>query len=76
MNEQSELEIKPVLGEALGALRDRVHDLEVAYHEREMIANDAFRRSSCSLDLAKSKYEIARRRFNLAIDEVRSAAGT
>lgn len=76
MNEQSELEIKPVLGEALGALRDRVHDLEVAYHEREMIANDAFRRSSGSLELAKSKYEIARRRFNLAIDEVRSAAGT
>lgn len=76
MNEQSELEIKPVLGEALGALRDRVHDLEVAYHEREMFANDAFRRSSGSLELAKSKYEIATRRFNLAIDEVRSAAGT
>lgn len=74
MNEQSELEIKPVLGEALGALRDRVRDLEVAFHEREMIANDAFRRAG-SLELAKSKYEIATRRFNLAIEEVRKAAG-
>lgn len=74
MNEQSELEIKPVLGEALSALRDRVHDLEVAYHEREMTANDAFRRAG-SLELAKSKYRIATRRFNLAIEKVRSAAG-